>query len=88
LTNVLKHAQATRVQVDLRFEDGLVHLAIRDNGMGFHLQEMDTGKGMGLHNLRERVQHIGGTLKLETSPGAGTAMYVELRDIDLHAAGG
>ncbi len=84
LTNVLKHARATRVQVQLRFEEDQVRLTIRDNGVGFNLHDIEPGKGMGLHNLNERVQRIGGTLALETSPGAGTALCVELRDINLH----
>ena len=81
LTNVLKHAQATSVQVRLQFEAGLVRLTIRDNGLGFHLQDQEAGQGMGLHNLSERVQRIGGTMTLETSPGAGTALYIELRNL-------
>jgi PAS domain S-box-containing protein len=87
LTNILKHAQATRVQVHLRFEEGLVHLAIRDNGLGFQPQDPEAGMGMGINNLKERVQSIGGTVTLESSPGAGTALYIELRNIDLPGAG-
>jgi PAS domain S-box-containing protein len=87
LTNILKHAQATRVQVELRLVEGQVHLGIRDNGTGFDLQEMEAGKGMGLPGLRERVHRIGGTLAIDTSPGAGTALVIELRRLDRPGGG-
>jgi len=87
LTNVLKHAQATRVLVELRFEESLVRLGIRDNGQGFQLHDVELGKGMGLHSLNERVQRIGGTMTLESSPGEGTALTIEIRGDDSQEAG-
>jgi PAS domain S-box-containing protein len=76
LTNVLKHAQASRVTVQLILAADLVQLIIQDNGLGFDLQE--PGKGLGLHSLRERVQRIGGSMRIETAPGQGTKVVVEL----------
>ena len=78
LTNVLKHAQASRVKVQLILADDLVRLIIQDNGKGFELQEPEANKGIGLHSLRERVQRIGGSIRIETAPGQGTKLVVEL----------
>jgi PAS domain S-box-containing protein len=78
LTNVLKHAQASRVQINLYLGTDRVRLIIQDNGIGFFLQEAEAGPGVGLRSLRERVQRIGGTLRIETAPGQGTKLVVEL----------
>jgi len=78
LTNILKHAQASRVKVQLFLADDLVRLIIQDNGIGFDLQEPEASKGFGLHSLRERVQRMGGSMRIETAPGQGTKLVVEL----------
>jgi signal transduction histidine kinase len=76
LTNVLKHAQASRIKVQLSLAADLVQLIIQDDGMGFDLDE--PGKGLGLHSVRERVQRMGGSMRIETAPGQGTKVVVEL----------
>jgi signal transduction histidine kinase len=78
LTNVLKHAQASRVKVQLLLADDLVRLIIQDNGIGFDLQGPEASKGLGLHSQRERVQRMGGSIRIETAPGQGTKLVVEL----------
>jgi PAS domain S-box-containing protein len=86
LTNVLKHAHASRVKVHLHLEENLVRLAIQDNGLGFDLQDAEASEGVGLQSLRERIQRIGGTLAIETAPGCGTKLLVELRNLTLRNA--
>ncbi len=71
MTNVLKHAQASRVKVHLLLDDDLVRLIIQDNGIGFDLQEAETSKGLGLHSLRERVQRMGGSHEDRDRPWTG-----------------
>lgn len=68
LTNVLKHARATTVQVHVRRDDGDVRLIVRDDGVGFDPSEPTTG--FGLLGIRERVALAGGTAELERAdPG-------------------
>jgi signal transduction histidine kinase len=81
LTNVGKHANASQVSVSLAAVDGHVRLLIRDDGVGF-----DPGKAtglvaqghFGLINMRERVEMVGGKLRVDSSPGRGTTIAVEM----------
>jgi signal transduction histidine kinase len=73
LTNVHKHAHASRVDIELDFsQPDKVRLAVRDDGAG----AADTSGGFGLIGLRERVQLLGGEFKIETQPGKG--FYLEV----------
>jgi signal transduction histidine kinase len=74
LTNVARHASASLVQVELDTDDGLVRLDIRDDGVG----GADPSRGSGLIGLRDRVEATGGTLGVESHPGQGTSLLVEL----------
>lgn len=73
LTNVVKHAQASQVWVELSLEDDLITLTVQDNGVGFS-QEQDTANGIGLAGLHERITIAGGTLTITTTPGRGTIL--------------
>jgi signal transduction histidine kinase len=74
LTNVAKHANASTVEVDVDADDGLVRLAVRDDGVG----GADPARGSGLTGLKDRVEATGGTLRVESRPGQGTSLLVEL----------
>src|SRR5829696_1173894 len=74
LTNVAKHAGASVAQVDVDADDGLLRLAIRDNGVG----GADPVRGSGLVGLKDRVEATGGTLRVESRRGQGTRLLVEL----------
>ena len=74
LTNVAKHADASVVQVEVDNDDGLVRLSIRDDGVG----GADPARGTGLVGLKDRVEATGGTLRVQSRPGQGTALLVEL----------
>lgn len=85
LSNVAKHAQATRVDVKLSFAGGRVRLSVRDNGTGFDPttarsaeKSAGTQGGFGLMGLRERARLLGGTLDINSAPGKGTLMQVEV----------
>jgi signal transduction histidine kinase len=74
LTNVAKHANASVAEVEVDAEDGLVRLAIRDDGIG----GADPTGGSGLVGLKDRVEATGGTLRVQSHPGQGTSLVVEL----------
>lgn len=80
LTNVAKHAQATACRVYLQRLPNTVLLTVEDNGQGFDPSEADhaANRGLGLIGIRERVGQLQGTVRLETSPGKGTRLTVEL----------
>jgi signal transduction histidine kinase len=74
LTNVAKHANASLVEVDVDSDDALVRLAVRDNGVG----GADPTRGSGLVGLRDRVEATHGTLRVDSRPGQGTSLLVQL----------
>ncbi|MBN6053402.1 sensor histidine kinase, partial [Nonomuraea sp. RK-328] len=74
LANVAKHAKATRTVLTLSYEDDTVLLDVRDDGVGFDPQTPTDG--FGLDGMRRRVRGVGGTLEVESGPGAGTAVAV------------
>jgi len=77
LTNIVKHARAGRVSIVLTRKNGSVTAVIEDDGRGFGPGER-TGEGLGLVGMRERVVLLGGRLEIESSPGAGTTLVVEV----------
>jgi len=75
--NVIKHAGAQSVTVDLRLDDHRICLLIRDDGRGFDLARARESGGMGLDLMRERVARIAGELEIASIPGEGTTVVVE-----------
>jgi PAS domain S-box-containing protein len=76
LNNISKHSQADLVHFSLRKTNGLLELSIQDNGQGFDLPEVlsveSSGRGLGLVSMRERAEHSGGSLLIESANGKGT----------------
>ncbi len=80
LTNIAKHAEATRVEVNVARSDGQLELSIADNGKGFPA-ETDAPRprgGIGLVSMRERAELLGGTLDIATSPDQGTRLIARI----------
>lgn len=77
LANAFKHSQADSVRLTLRFEPGEIRLVVEDAGRGFDLATVRPGHGLG--NMRTRVEEVGGRLELESAPGQGTRVQVELQ---------
>lgn len=76
LTNVARHSEATRADVSLVALEGRLRLTIEDNGVGFDPGE--TNDRFGLGGVAERVELVGGHLRLQSAPGAGTAVTVDV----------
>lgn len=78
LTNAVKHADATSIQLVLRFSPDATTLIVSDDGRGVFAESAAVGGGshFGLQGIRERVDKIGGTVEIESQPGAGTRMTV------------
>jgi signal transduction histidine kinase len=79
LTNVAKHAAATKVGLTLSYMDDAVLLDVRDDGVGFTTVaggngRAGDGEGFGLHAMRQRLRRVAGSLEIETTPGEGTAV--------------
>lgn len=80
LTNVRKHARAKQVEVSLEQTDTRVVAVVRDDGLGFNPDELGRAElpRFGLSTMRERGQSIGGTVQLDSAPGQGTRLTVEI----------
>jgi signal transduction histidine kinase len=74
LTNVAKHANADGAQVTLSLHGGVVRLAVCDDGVG----GVDPGSGAGLRGLTDRVEALDGRMRIESAPGMGTSLWVEV----------
>jgi signal transduction histidine kinase len=83
LTNVVKHAGAERVSILVTQGDGGVRAVVEDDGQGFSPSEVRVD-ALGLVGMRERLALLGGTLSVESEPGAGTAVvaYIPLTAVD------
>ena len=78
LSNVVQHAHAQHVRVDLQYSDNCVCLAVADDGQGLVAKDLDAvrGSGNGIANMQERARQLGGELDLESSAGQGLRLTV------------
>ena len=83
VNNILKHAEATTAMVQLIGKDGKLSITVEDNGKGFVRKVLENGGGIGYTSLQNRVTYLKGSIDLQTSPGKGTAVHIELPN--LHA---
>lgn len=82
MTNIVRHAQATTVQVRLVREGGIVALQVSDNGRGFDPQALQPsdlhGQGLGLRGMQERASILGGEFQMQTAIGKGTVITIRV----------
>lgn len=78
LTNVVRHAQAAQVDITLRHDAHQLALCIRDNGCGFDAAAVRKQAGFGLLSMRERVRSMGGQVHIDTAPGQGTTIRINI----------
>jgi signal transduction histidine kinase len=75
LSNTVKHAAATAVRLTVEREDRVVRIRLSDDGRGFDARRKE---GFGLAGIKERVELLGGTMSIHSSPGRGTCLVVEI----------
>lgn len=78
LNNVLKYADASEAQVQLTWVENNVSVTVEDNGKGFDIKNLEQSKGAGLRNVQARVDYLNGTLDIQSKPGEGTSVLVEI----------
>ena len=78
LANIQKHARATRVEARLSNRNGVFSLVIADNGVGFDASAAAMPSQRGVRNMRERAQALGGRVSVDSVPGRGTKVCVEV----------
>jgi two-component system sensor histidine kinase UhpB len=76
ITNIMKHAQAGKVYIDVQFKPGYISLTITDDGVGFDHELIKDG--IGLQNIKRRAEIFSGIYSIKTSPGNGCCLKVEI----------
>jgi signal transduction histidine kinase len=76
IANALKHGAATELMLTVRQKDNTIELVVQDNGCGFDLNTVILGRG--LRSQKRRAERLGSELKVDSTPGSGTFLYLQL----------
>ncbi len=79
ITNSIKHSQADEIFVQLISDDEGLRIVVEDNGVGFNIRKLK-GKGIGLINMKSRVEKFKGEYHIESSEGNGTTVIIEVKN--------
>jgi signal transduction histidine kinase len=91
LTNVARHAHASQVEVKIQKLDGAVSMKIKDDGKGFQEQRVLRARKnnrLGMLGMRERLEMVGGHFSVESTPGKGTTVLVQIPLMNRRRGGG
>lgn len=77
-TNIVKHAGATEATISLTNHEDLLNIIVEDNGKGFNPQKAMKKDGMGLANIEKRVEHMEGSMEIDSSEKGGTSVIIDL----------
>ena len=78
IINAIRHSRATELNLSLAQNQGACCVDLRDNGVGFDKSSVAGSGGFGLKGMRERIEKVGGHLAIETAPGKGTCISIEV----------
>lgn len=78
LTNAIKHGKAKKILVQLIQELDTILITVDDNGKGFDLRDLSNAEGIGLKNIRNRVNFLKGKLSIASDPQNGTSVNIEI----------
>jgi signal transduction histidine kinase len=78
LTNVARHAHASAASVIINYRQDSIKIIVEDNGVGFPVEAQYSEKSLGLQGIRERIALFNGNLTIESHPGQGAALFIEI----------
>jgi len=78
VTNVIKHANASEATISITQHKDSLNIIVEDNGRGFDAQKFQQKEGMGLSGIERRIEHLEGTLEVDSSPGNGTSVLIDI----------
>jgi signal transduction histidine kinase len=78
VNNVIKHASAIALDIQLNKTDDEITVTIEDNGKGFDARSSDRYEGIGLKNIRTRVEYLKGFVEWDSAPGKGTLVSIHI----------
>ncbi|WP_440999744.1 PAS domain S-box protein [Fodinibius sp. SL11] len=82
ITNAIRHAECTKIDIRLQLKDDSLTLIIKDNGIGAKLDEQDEETGLGLRSIKTRVRSLKGSLDIHSEPGKGMKTCITIPEID------
>jgi PAS domain S-box-containing protein len=71
INNTIKHAQASKIDINITKDNNTLNVSYKDNGKGFDLSKIGPKSGLGIYNIRNRIQTLGGTIELNSEPASG-----------------
>ncbi|MEL6809827.1 MAG: sensor histidine kinase [Bacteroidota bacterium] len=78
VTNIIKHAQATEANISITRHEDSLSIIIEDNGKGFNIRKKNKRSGMGLSSIEKRIEHMEGSMDVDSTPGKGTNILIDL----------
>jgi two-component system NarL family sensor kinase len=78
VNNVIKHSNADHLDIQIISDHKEISVTVEDNGKGFDLKNIENGDGIGLRNIRTRVEYLKGGVHIDSRPGRGTLVHVEI----------
>jgi two-component system NarL family sensor kinase len=78
VNNVIKHAEATHLDISMIKDEDGISVSIEDNGKGFNIKDKNNFEGIGLKNIITRIQYLKGTVEWDSSIGKGTVVTIQL----------
>ncbi len=78
VTNIVKHANATEANISLTQHDNELNIMVEDNGKGFKVGRLEEKDGMGLGTIERRVEHLEGTMEVDSTQGRGTSVSIDI----------
>ncbi|WP_435415281.1 ATP-binding protein [Polaribacter aestuariivivens] len=78
ITNVLKHAEAKNITINISLYDNELQIIIEDDGKGFDANAIDSKKGMGITSIETRISHLNGTFEIDSTLGKGTSVLINI----------
>jgi signal transduction histidine kinase len=82
IQNVVKHAEATRLDVTLAFDPAQLAITIKDDGKGFDLEQARKSESLGLRNIYNRAHLLRGTIDIQSAPGAGSSIHLVINPMN------
>ena len=82
VNNVIKHSKADRLDIAIIKDIDGLNVTIEDNGSGFNLSNLNHAKGIGMRNIRTRIEYLKGSLDIDTKPGKGTLIAFNIPIIE------
>ncbi|MEZ4859309.1 MAG: sensor histidine kinase [Flavobacteriaceae bacterium] len=78
VTNIIKHSEASEANISITQHQDMLSIIVEDNGKGFDVRQNHLKEGMGLGSIEKRIEHLEGTLEIDSTPHKGTSILIEL----------